>query len=511
MSLAHCMPHAYTDFPLKETSLSLTDQTLHDFVLNLLTDESARSAFSADPTAALAGAGLNDVTAQDVQEVIPLVADYADVAQLPGTDMARADLPADVSADGAEGAIQQLQALAEVGAAQSAPELGEFSYAGGGSADDVTGTFGYAGEQFNGAGSFVAGSEGVAGVGGFDSDLGNGTVFGAGTLDDGMTLGGSLGTDESSREASVSVGPDGVAFDQGEGTGLGAFDFTGSGSAHGVAGGGTFENDEFASEGTLGAGVDGVTAAFGSESELGEFASFTAASTEGVAGGAAFAGEHFAFEGSGAGNEQEFAAGGSTESVLGAYGLETAGVPATPELGGITERSDALDTDALGRGGEAAGGTLATYVSSSGQAFAGSLPAMGAPAAPELPAEIPAELPEAGLPADLPAAVPTAPELPTELPEAGRQTDLPTESSTIPELSEADLSDLPVDVPVELPELPVANPLPEAGDVREDVEQGVSQSPLGDVVSESPVAELPGADTLSGDASGEASGELHIG
>ncbi len=50
-------------------------QNLQDFVLNLLNDEAARSAYAADPTGALADAGLGDLTPQDVQEVIPLVTD----------------------------------------------------------------------------------------------------------------------------------------------------------------------------------------------------------------------------------------------------------------------------------------------------------------------------------------------------------------------------------------------------------------------------------------------------
>ncbi|HEY7592806.1 MAG TPA: IniB N-terminal domain-containing protein [Actinophytocola sp.] len=50
-------------------------QNLQDFVLNLLNDDAARSAYAADPTGALADAGLGDLTPQDVQEVIPLVTD----------------------------------------------------------------------------------------------------------------------------------------------------------------------------------------------------------------------------------------------------------------------------------------------------------------------------------------------------------------------------------------------------------------------------------------------------
>jgi len=50
-------------------------QTLHDFVTNLLNDEVAKAAYAADPTGALADAGLGDLTPQDVEEVIPLVTD----------------------------------------------------------------------------------------------------------------------------------------------------------------------------------------------------------------------------------------------------------------------------------------------------------------------------------------------------------------------------------------------------------------------------------------------------
>ncbi|MEU8181344.1 IniB N-terminal domain-containing protein [Micromonospora sp. NPDC049047] len=57
-------------------------QTLHDFVLDLLTNPDARSAFDLDPEGALRGAGLTDITAADVQDVVPLVVDYAPGAGL---------------------------------------------------------------------------------------------------------------------------------------------------------------------------------------------------------------------------------------------------------------------------------------------------------------------------------------------------------------------------------------------------------------------------------------------
>lgn len=56
--------------------------TLQDFVLNLIYDPTARSAFEMDPEGVLQDAGLGDVTAADVQEVIPLVVDYAPLADV---------------------------------------------------------------------------------------------------------------------------------------------------------------------------------------------------------------------------------------------------------------------------------------------------------------------------------------------------------------------------------------------------------------------------------------------
>ncbi|MEJ3741894.1 IniB N-terminal domain-containing protein [Actinomycetes bacterium KLBMP 9797] len=73
-------------------------QTLHDFVLNLLTNAEARSAFELDPEGALTNAGLSDITAADVRDVVPLVVDYAPVqgvTQLtPVTDLGALDTDA---------------------------------------------------------------------------------------------------------------------------------------------------------------------------------------------------------------------------------------------------------------------------------------------------------------------------------------------------------------------------------------------------------------------------------
>ncbi|MDG4834648.1 IniB N-terminal domain-containing protein [Solwaraspora sp. WMMD1047] len=61
-------------------------QTLHDFVLNLLTNPDARSAFELDPEGTLRSAGLGDLTPADVQDVVPLVVDYVPVQGLTNLD-----------------------------------------------------------------------------------------------------------------------------------------------------------------------------------------------------------------------------------------------------------------------------------------------------------------------------------------------------------------------------------------------------------------------------------------
>jgi hypothetical protein len=55
-------------------------QTLHEFALNLLSDPQALADFDTDPQGVLNAAGLGDVTAADVHEIIPLVMDTAPVS-----------------------------------------------------------------------------------------------------------------------------------------------------------------------------------------------------------------------------------------------------------------------------------------------------------------------------------------------------------------------------------------------------------------------------------------------
>lgn len=84
--------------------------TLQDFVLNLIYDPAARSAFQVDPESALYAAGLGDITAADVQQVIPLVVDSAPVTGLHGLTGVD-DLTTGVASLDVAGAVSQLQAV----------------------------------------------------------------------------------------------------------------------------------------------------------------------------------------------------------------------------------------------------------------------------------------------------------------------------------------------------------------------------------------------------------------
>ncbi len=87
--------------------------TLHDFVLDLLSDPTALADFQADAEGTLARAGLNDISALDVQEVIPLVLDYVPTGSLPALDGSLLeDLPLDLDA-GQAGAIFRLKAVTD--------------------------------------------------------------------------------------------------------------------------------------------------------------------------------------------------------------------------------------------------------------------------------------------------------------------------------------------------------------------------------------------------------------
>ncbi|HEX4222070.1 MAG TPA: IniB N-terminal domain-containing protein [Pseudonocardiaceae bacterium] len=85
--------------------------TLHDFVLNLLSDPTALTAFAADPQAVLTSAGLADITPAQVNNALPLVIDYAPSHLVPALEAAQSALPVDGLSDGPAGAIAHLTAL----------------------------------------------------------------------------------------------------------------------------------------------------------------------------------------------------------------------------------------------------------------------------------------------------------------------------------------------------------------------------------------------------------------
>jgi hypothetical protein len=163
----------------KEIPLTSAEQTLHDFVLDLLSNDTARSAFGADPSAALAGAGLHDVTPQDVQEVIPLVLDYAPAGlALPDTGAA-------------DSVIQQLQAVCHAADVHGLPEyeapatgthggtfggetqFGDYSVGAEFSDAGVAGAAGLTGGTVAAESGFAAGLDGIAAGGTSVSPLGD--------------------------------------------------------------------------------------------------------------------------------------------------------------------------------------------------------------------------------------------------------------------------------------------------------------------------------------------------
>ncbi|MEV6304111.1 IniB N-terminal domain-containing protein [Actinoplanes sp. NPDC051861] len=92
--------------------------TLQDFILNLIYDPDARSAFEIDPHGTLDAAGLGDVTAADVQDVLPLVLDYAPLGNTQALNGLAPvdDLTTGVAHLDVAGAVAHLQAItAQVG------------------------------------------------------------------------------------------------------------------------------------------------------------------------------------------------------------------------------------------------------------------------------------------------------------------------------------------------------------------------------------------------------------
>jgi hypothetical protein len=82
------------------TTVQTEQITLHDFTLGLLTDLDAREAFQQDPLGCLEAAGLSDITAGDVHDILPLVLDAASVANVDAVSgVLGGELPAGLPAD----------------------------------------------------------------------------------------------------------------------------------------------------------------------------------------------------------------------------------------------------------------------------------------------------------------------------------------------------------------------------------------------------------------------------
>ena len=71
--------------------MSTQQTTLHDFTLNLLADPTARLAFQQDPEGVLSDAGLVDITAGDVYDILPLVLDSASIVKVDAIDKVLAE------------------------------------------------------------------------------------------------------------------------------------------------------------------------------------------------------------------------------------------------------------------------------------------------------------------------------------------------------------------------------------------------------------------------------------
>jgi hypothetical protein len=190
--------------------------TLHDFVLNLLSDPTALTAFAQDPQALLSQAGLGDITPTDVSNALPMVIDYAPSHLVPALESAQSALPIDGMTNDPTAAIQHLTALTSavsdtttwlhVDDNGGVPTIGgglANSDLGIGTSGSVTGTlqsglssaFGFASDAAHA--NFAGGATGLAGLtdpaaggtvtGGLDGDIINKVTGGA---LDGNALGG---------------------------------------------------------------------------------------------------------------------------------------------------------------------------------------------------------------------------------------------------------------------------------------------------------------------------------
>ncbi|MEU3272611.1 IniB N-terminal domain-containing protein [Saccharomonospora sp. NPDC006951] len=497
--------------------MAIQEQTLHGFVQNLLNDATARADFIADPESALSGAGLGDITALDVSEVLPLVTEYGSAEGVGSLASGLGDLSLD--GDTLDGAIAQLKGVADAASqARSETLLDDATNLGTADFDTTTtdgaftGTGHVINDQAAALGSVTAGEQGGAFDSAFASDFGNVAGVGQAGLD-GATGALGWGSAFGAGETTGQLGTEGLNLGTSNESVLG--DVTavgGSGLDSSTGGAARLDNDVLAGGGVADVSPESVTGDLAFDTAQGEFGAFGAASPHGVASGAMLGDETLGVETSGAGGVDAVAAGGSLYSPFGTYGVELDGTPAAPEVPDLYTTGDlagVFDSETIGRGSEAAASTLATYMTADEAAFNGLVPSEvseaqyvdSLPTEAPVPAVAPVHTPE-HLPSDPTAAVtevagnlPVNADLPADIP-----ADVP---SNLP-------VDLPSDLDSALPELPVANPLPETPDVRDDLGGALHDSPVSDVVDGSPLGDLPQPD-LNAPVDAPGVGDLPLG
>ncbi|MEC3977354.1 IniB N-terminal domain-containing protein [Amycolatopsis sp. H20-H5] len=153
-------------------------QTLHDFTMNLLNDSAARQAFGADPERSLSDAGLGDVSAADVHEVLPLVLDYAPVSNMNSLGNLGTDHGFGVPQDGPQGAIEQLKAFTQNFGVNDNPADANIANAAGltAIAKNLTGDFHSGADLSHGLDSSIVGNATGAITGNVDHAQGLGDV-----------------------------------------------------------------------------------------------------------------------------------------------------------------------------------------------------------------------------------------------------------------------------------------------------------------------------------------------
>ncbi|RZQ64427.1 IniB N-terminal domain-containing protein [Amycolatopsis suaedae] len=397
--------------------MSFPDLTLHNFVLNLLTDDAARSDFLANPAGTLDAAGLGEVSGQDVQEVLPLALD-----SLPGADK----LPVgDLPLGGAETAVAQLQALAHQVAGPLAPVLGDFTSASEFGDVGFANSFAANGGPLTDLNSAIA-SQGTdiaasTGLNNAVGDLGLATAGGAGGLAGSL----SLVNDHVAGQGAFAASTEGAALSGGVGSELGGLGLAGAGSAGGVAGSAEFDSALANGGGALDAGLHGVAANAQADSALGGFAFAADGGLNGFEGdlsiGNDTAGVNLGVEAgtSGGSVDLEF----HPELGVPEVSLPLPALPALPEVPGVPAAPEAPTAPDLS-----------------------SLPQLPTP-------ELPVDLPE--LPSELPVKLPV--DVPTELPTG----DLPGAGDVLDKVGESPVGDV-VD---KLPVGDVAGKLPVVGDL----------------------------------------------